>query len=85
MEDGNPHVINPKFAYPSFNTINPMTLCFIYCRKQESMVGGYSILKHAHLEAFLRPGGLHLNLARENISKWWQGYSGLKLSNRAKA
>ena len=40
---------------------------------------GSSILKHAQLEAFLRPGGLHLNLARVNISLWWQGYSGLKL------
>ena len=40
---------------------------------------GSSILKHAQLEAFLRPGGLHLNLARVNISIWWQGNSGLKL------
>lgn len=46
---------------------------------QKVWLVGSSILKHAQLEAFLRPGGLHLNLARVNISLWWQGYSGLKL------
>lgn len=48
--------------------------------KQKVWLVGSSILKHAQLEAFLRPGGLHLNLKRLNISLWWQGYSGLKLS-----
>ena len=41
---------------------------------------GSSIMKHAQCEAFLRPGGLQLNLSRVIISLWWQGYSGLKLS-----
>ncbi|XP_052696442.1 uncharacterized protein LOC128175072 [Crassostrea angulata] len=48
--------------------------------KQKVWLVGSSILRHAQLEAFLRPGGLHLNLKRLNISLWWQGYSGLKLS-----
>lgn len=55
-------------------------LCLSIVDKQKVWLVGSSILKHAQLEAFLRPGGLHLNLKRLNISLWWQGYSGLKLS-----
>ena len=29
VEDGNPHVTNPIFAYPSFNSINPMTVFYL--------------------------------------------------------
>lgn len=36
---------------------------------------GSSIFKHAQLEVFLRPGGLHLNLKRLKISLWWQVYN----------
>ncbi|XP_062586894.1 uncharacterized protein LOC134248516 [Saccostrea cucullata] len=41
---------------------------------------GSLIIKHAFLEAVLRPGGTNLTLERKHISLWWQGYSGLQLS-----
>lgn len=50
------------------------------CRKCDW--SGLQILKHAQLEACLRPGSLYLNFARVNISILWHGYSDLKLCQR---
>nr|XP_022292122.1 uncharacterized protein LOC111103277 [Crassostrea virginica] len=54
---------------PSIHMIDTQTIWLV----------GSSIIKHAFLEAVLRPGGTNLTLERQNISLWWQGYSGLQL------
>ncbi|XP_078320273.1 uncharacterized protein LOC111112779 [Crassostrea virginica] len=67
---GNLLLINLTFAYQSFNfLLDTQTIWLV----------GSSIIKHAFLEAVLRPGGTNLTLERQNISLWWQGYSGLQL------
>ena len=68
---GNLILTNPTFAYQSSNLIlDTQTIWLV----------GSSIIKHAFLEAVLRPGGTNLTLERKHISLWWQGYSGLQLS-----
>ncbi|XP_061166862.1 uncharacterized protein LOC133175766 [Saccostrea echinata] len=68
---GNLLLTNLTFAYQSFNSIlDTQTIWLV----------GSSIIKHAFLEAVLRPGGTNLTLERKHISLWWQGYSGLQLS-----
>ncbi|XP_062585195.1 uncharacterized protein LOC134246866 [Saccostrea cucullata] len=68
---GNLILANPTFAYQSFNLILDIQTIWLV---------GSSIIKHAFLEAVLRPGGTNLTLERKHISLWWQGYSGLQLS-----
>ncbi|KAJ8319735.1 hypothetical protein KUTeg_002713 [Tegillarca granosa] len=42
---------------------------------------GSSIIKRAFMVARQRPGGSNLTLDGNGISLWWQGYSGLKLTD----
>uniref|UniRef100_A0A8W8IA39 SGNH hydrolase-type esterase domain-containing protein n=1 Tax=Magallana gigas TaxID=29159 RepID=A0A8W8IA39_MAGGI len=45
---------------------------------------GSSIIKHAAIEARVRPGGTSLGLKSMGIELWWQGYGGLKFVDVAK-
>lgn len=45
---------------------------------------GSSIIKHAAIEARVRPGGTSLGLKSRGIELWWQGYGGLKFVDVAK-
>ena len=76
--DGGPAATGHIFVFHSSNSHIHVFCTFV--DKQVVWLMGSSILKWAQTEALIRPGGCSLNLDRENISLWWQGYSGLTLT-----